>query len=67
MTILVDPDWYMIGWLFLSLGRMFKGLGGVELWIVGVAALVITMAALLFVRKHSVLNAGGAETEEKTK
>ena len=62
-----DPDWYAIGWLFLGLGKMFEGLGGVGLWIVGAAALVVTMAALLFVRKRSVLNAEGAETEEKTK
>ena len=67
LATLADPDWYAIGWLFLGLGKMFEGLGGVGLWIVGAVALVITVAALLFVRKRSVVNAEGAETEEKTK
>ena len=62
-----DSDWYAVGWLFLGLGKLFEGLGGVGLWIVGAVALVITMAALLLVRKRNLVNAEDAETKEKTK
>ncbi len=50
---LADPDWFAVGWLLIGAAHLLAPLGGVAVWVVTGAVLVVTVAVLALLGRRA--------------